>query len=302
VPIEVTSGVMGATTAQRIPTSKLKDAASLAAWMMDFHAHLCSAGTEERGAIEHVSILLTAGPAAGKTSLMSQVVMHTLADATELVPLVVKVQRLQKARLEHPEAFETSWNWLDAYVRLEYGGDSAVYRMLRQAMMGRHALILLDGLDEGGTLREQIEKHVAEVLAPQGHVMLVTSRPTGIDESRFGRFYRLSLSPLTAPQQEQAVTQRLGATRAVDLLPYLREKVPYDEAGLRVTSNPLMLSMVVSIFELRQGLVDSSMPSTVAELYEVAAEAMLERGEAVTSQIKQLLMSIFFEAHQAADT
>jgi hypothetical protein len=46
-----------------------------------------------------------------------------------------------------------------------------------QAMAARRTLILLDGLDEGGRAREEIQRHVAEVLAPQGHVMLVTSRP-----------------------------------------------------------------------------------------------------------------------------
>ena len=39
--------------------------------------------------------------------------------------------------------------------------------MLRQAMMARRALLLIDGLDEGGRKRAEIERHVAEVLAPQ---------------------------------------------------------------------------------------------------------------------------------------
>jgi hypothetical protein len=59
----------------------------------------------------------------------------------------------------------------------EHGADSEHYRMLRQAMLARRTLLLLDGLDEGGQVRAQIEKHVTEVLAPQGFVMLVTSRP-----------------------------------------------------------------------------------------------------------------------------
>ena len=43
-----------------------------------------------------------------------------------------------------------SWNWVDAYLRLEYGGSPALYRMLRQALMARRAIVLVDGLDEGG--------------------------------------------------------------------------------------------------------------------------------------------------------
>lgn len=49
--------------------------------------------------------------------------------------------------------------------------------MLRQAMMTRRVLLLLDGLDEGGRARDEIEAHVTNVLAPQGFVMLLTSRP-----------------------------------------------------------------------------------------------------------------------------
>ena len=40
-----------------------------------------------------------------------------------------------------------------------------------------------------------------------------------------------------------------------ELLPYLKDRVPIDsETGQRVTGNPLMLSMVVSIYEVRAGV------------------------------------------------
>ena len=45
------------------------------------------------------------------------------------------------------------------------------YLMLRQAMMARRVLLLLDGHDEGGQVRAQIERHVTQVIAPQGHAM-----------------------------------------------------------------------------------------------------------------------------------
>ena len=80
-------------------------------------------------------------------------------------------------------------------------------------------------------------------------------------------------------------------------MPYVRTTVPCDaETGARVTSNPLMLSMVASIFELRG---DLQMPSTVAELYEVAADAMLARGGFSSDALRRLLQRIFFEAHVA---
>ena len=145
-------------------------------------------------------------------------------------------------------------------------------------MMARRALLLLDGLDEGGQERKEIEVHVSKVLAPQGHVMLCTSRPAGVTEELFIDFRHLKLSPLTDAQQEQALTQRLGPDRVAKLMPYVHNTVPRDvETGLLVTSNPLMLSMVASVYELRG---DLQMPRTIAELYEVSSDAMLAQGRA----------------------
>ena len=60
--------------------------------------------------------------------------------------------------------FAVAWNWVDAYLQLQHGADSAYYRFLRQAMAARRALLLLDGLDEGGARRAEIEAHVTGVL------------------------------------------------------------------------------------------------------------------------------------------
>ena len=43
--------------------------------------------------------------------------------------------------------------------------------------------------------------HAKQVLAPQGHLILVASRPTGIHEARFSAFRRAELSLLTVAQQ-----------------------------------------------------------------------------------------------------
>ena len=161
-----------------------------------------------------------------------------------LVPIVVKVQHLQKRLLDEAQrpVFSRAWNFVDAYLRCVHGEDSPHYRMLRQAMMCRRALLLLDGIDEGGKARAEIERHVTEVLAPQGHPMLVTSRPGGLRERAFAStFHVLKLKPLTDKQQQQVIEQRAG-TKSNALPRYVAEKVPLDaETGQRVTGNPLML-------------------------------------------------------------
>ena len=100
-----------------------------------------------------------------------------------------------------------------------------------------------------------------------------------------------------AHQQRQALEQRLGAERASSLLPYL-ERMPVDERTQeRITANPLMLSMVASIFELRSGL---AMPETVVDLYTQATAAMLGRaGGGAAGELAPLLQAVFFEAQAA---
>mgnify|MGYP000894950872 FL=1 len=273
----------------------VRDVRSLSDWLHSLHASrsLGEAITAPGAA------LLTAPPAAGKTTLISQAVVLAL-DRAELVPIVIKVQLLQARLRDAPDAFASHWNWVDAYLSLAEGPE--VYRMLRQAMMARRALLLLDGLDEAGAKRAEIEQHVVEVLAQQGHVMLCTSRPAGVVEARFSGFRLLKLALLTEAQQEQALLQRLGNEGDVRQLMTFVERMPTstDPAAPtmqhRVTANPLMLSMVASVFEIRKGL---GMPETVAELYASASDAMLARGGGVTAEVRTLLEVVFFEAHVA---
>ena len=280
VPIEVTTREHG----QPLPG----DADSVSKWLHALYAWR-RRGTEEDSS---TATLLTAGPAAGKTSLLSQVIMRSLDG--ELVPILIKTQLLQQHLLkeENRSMFGASWNWIDAFLRIEHG-DTPLYRMLRQAMMTRRALLLIDGLDEGGQVREQIERHVAEVVVPQGHVLLATSRPAGVSEERYKDFHRLRLSALSEEQQQQAVERRLGE-RAAELLPYLREKIPLDgDTQTRITGNPLMLSMVISVYELRQGI---AMPATASELYSVATRAMLDQAGA-SEELVRALSALFCAAH-----
>lgn len=274
-----------------LPFAHVVDASSLSAWLRVRHEGLVTG----RECTVPSAVLLTSGPAGGKTTLLRQIILFSLDG--ELVPILIRVEQLQSWLLQDPDAFASSWNWVDTYVRAQYGAGEPIYRMLRQALVARRALILLDGLDKGGLCRGELEAHIADVLSRQGHVLLVTSRPAGVDAERFADFHRLRLSPLTDRQQEDSIIKRLGIEGAAALLPYVRERMPRDtETGSRVTANPLMLSMVASVFELRRGL---EMPRTVSELYTTASDAMLARGGEYTADLRGLLQRIFFEAHVA---
>ena len=77
-----------------------------------------------------------------------QMVMHLLADDKRaLVPILIKVQQLQRRLLSEADRpiFASAWNWVDAFLQCEHGVDSELYRALRQAMMARRTVFLLDG-------------------------------------------------------------------------------------------------------------------------------------------------------------
>ena len=270
----------------------IQDACTLSGFLRASHAERCQGGSVDTPA----AVLLTGAPAAGKTCIMSQVIVYSLGHG--LLPVLVKVQQLQRRLIDEPDAFDKAWNWVDAFLCLEHKDQPAVYRFLRQALLARRVLLLLDGLDEGGAKRGEIERHVTQVLAPQGLVMLCTSRPAGLTDELFAGFRQLQLSPLTKAQQNEALEKRLGVEGARPLLEYLEKEAPIDTHGHRVTSNPLMLSMFASVFELRRGV---GMPETIAELYKLASEAMLSRGGGSSPELRKLLQSVFFEAHMSQD-
>ena len=76
--------------------------------------------------------------------------------------------------------------------------------------------------------------------------------------------------------------------------------MPLDgSSNQRMTSNPLMLSMVASLFELKSE-TNEPMPKTVVQLYDQASRMMLERaGKNEAAQMLPLLKALFFEAHTA---
>ena len=106
----------------------VRDVRGLSDWLHSLHA----ARSHGETITAPGAALLTAPPAAGKTTLISQAVLLAL-DRAELVPIVIKVQLLQARLRDAPDAFASHWNWVDAYLCLTYAERPEVYRMLRQA-------------------------------------------------------------------------------------------------------------------------------------------------------------------------
>ena len=88
-------------------------------------------------------------------------------------------------------------------------------------------------------------------------------RPTGVTVRLYSSFHKVSLQPLSATQQTNVVRLRLGARgfqeEHVDgLMEYIHENLA------ELAENPLLLSLVISVFEKKKKL--DAMPSNKREL------------------------------------
>ena len=81
----------------------------------------------------------------------------------------------------------------------------------------------------------------------------------------------MQLAPLTPHQQQQIVENRIGSHAGKQLSPHIETLL--DSEGNSICGNPLMLSMVISIFQAGGAVF----PKTRFELYESAVSTMLTR-------------------------
>ena len=118
-------------------------------------------------------VLLTADAAAGKSVVISQLAVSAARSFGDggLIPVIIQLAELSRMLRTKPTSISCCWNVCDAFLRMTYGEASSRYLMLRQALIARRCLLLLDGLDEGGTEKQAIEQEIVNVLLPQarGH-------------------------------------------------------------------------------------------------------------------------------------
>ena len=233
---------------------------ALSEWLHARHAAWCTSEADSPQEADH-NVLLTAGVGGGKTlavhTLATLAAQRTQCDAgPNLVPIVISVAKLARWLDEDSAAFGRAWNFVDAYVAREHGVRSETYTMLRQVMLARRALLLIDGLDEGGAVvGDCIRRHVGEVLAQQGHLMVVTARSadfgrtkgsaaaaSGVGEAVLATFQHVALRPCTeALQMETMVQGGLSEEQALSLITAFRSvwpASPFDAQSLATSMVP----------------------------------------------------------------
>ena len=153
---------------------------------VDGHATLMKAAEpltdRDRGTRDVCRNLITADAAGGKTVMMRQLIHGCCKwkhrDQNDAVPILILVIDLQRSMAKHAHEYEGQEDLVAVFLRLQHkDSDRSRYLMLMQAYDSRRALLLLDGIDEGGDAKGRIEEFITTFLVRQRVPLIVTSRP-----------------------------------------------------------------------------------------------------------------------------
>jgi hypothetical protein len=141
--------------------------------------------------------------------------------------------------------------------------------LLLQMMLMRRVVFLIDGIDESGTQQDAVQDFITVELLETGHRTIITSRHSGFSGNAFRQCQLVELMPLSVEQQSQMVQRRVpDVDKAVQLVHELG-----TEAFKEISSNPLMLTVMISIYVVNQ----YKLISNRSELYEQALQTIVGR-------------------------
>ena len=203
--------------------------------------------------------VLVTGPAAcGKSTLTKQHVYHLATEWMALsasgsdaacVPLLVTVIELagtiQRLNLGPDEDI------LAKHVECMFESNKPLVEFVMRARDKHQLVVVLDGMDEAGSVRTVLEPYVADRLSVEV-TLLLTGRENGInDMDMFNSFAHFHIQPLNDAQQVQIATGRmkLAAVRKGEVTLEERVAAFMDEVRRSfadVGRTPLLLNLLLS--------------------------------------------------------
>ena len=160
---------------------------------------ISAAGDREKAFWPDSGILMLGAAAIGKSTQLKRFVLCALEMG--MVPVLILV--IELVRLKEGAGGGKLTNVIERYLDSQHGPrGSKQHRLLMQAVHERRCLFLVDGVDEAGGSKEEIERAIADELLDQGHKTIVTSRHSGFKMESFERCQLVELLPMSRAQQE----------------------------------------------------------------------------------------------------
>jgi tetratricopeptide (TPR) repeat protein len=214
-------------------------------------------------------LLLILGPAAsGKTTLLKTFAMEIVHRYTDFVPVIIPIIEVLPVLALLGCDRDAGESVVAAFVQLKYPQHAHV---LLQAMLQRRAVFFIDGIDESGTQRDAVQDFVTVELLEPGHKTVITSRHSGFSGDVFRQCQLVELLPLSGEQQARMVRTRVPDEEKAERL--VRELG--NKAFREIATNPLMLTMMISIYASNNYVVISNR----SELYEKALLTIVGRSD-----------------------
>jgi hypothetical protein len=234
---------------------------------------ISSAGQRERAFWPDSGVLMLGAAAIGKSTQLKRFVVRALE--LGMVPILILVIELVRM-VEVGSGGLT--NVVQRYFESQHARGSKQHRLLIQAVQERRALFLIDGVDEAGGAKEEIERAIASELLDQGHKTIVTSRHSGFSMQSFERCKLVELLPMSRSQQEAMVRSRLEGEGIVSTF---MSELDVSPAYQEIANIPMMLSMMIAVFGKNQG----SFPQNRSQLYGEAVDTIAKSAHQVLKGI-----------------
>eukprot|EP00935_MAST-01C_sp_MAST-1C-sp1_P001142 g1142.t1 len=222
--------------------------------------------------VKHNRMLILGPAASGKTTLLKTFIVEILYSYPDFLPILIPIIELVRVF----EKQQPGTSVLTTYLQQHYADHC---HLLMQKVMQRQVVFLIDGIDESGSSRAHVEDFVTAELLQPGHKTIITSRHSGFAGDAFQECKVVELLPLTPSQQGQMVKSRVDdVERAEQLIEQL-----VDPVLAEIASNPLMLTMVISIYVSN----NYKLISNRAELYEQALQTIVARTDKVRAGVQR---------------
>jgi hypothetical protein len=212
-------------------------------------------------------VVLIGGPGMGKTTLLKRIARRYSEDS---IPVLNVKLAAVAARMRSGFTFE------EAVFALGLDGSGISHLEAEQATFPNW-LLLCDGLDECGSLQEQIASGV--IRFSEGHTkcrLIVTTRPVGYDAAHFDNWQHYNLSPLEFSAAQGHLTNLVckGASGGAALSSYENadkacskelSKVKVKEI---ISRTPLMLGLAASII-LKGGSLEETKEALFEQIFQI---------------------------------